>query len=81
MEIVADSPLIGRTAVATNSVDKPPHVGAADCIVLKNVKADGKLFELALFKPADDVAAGFVSYAWGCIAKGQVLSESDDDDL
>jgi len=81
MEIVADSPLIGRTAVATHTVDKPPRVVAADCIVLKNVKADGKMFELALFKPADEMSAGFVGYAWTCIANGEPLNESDEDDL
>ena len=49
--------------------------------MLKNVSADGKKFELSLFRAEDDTAAGFVALAWTDIAAGQILSTSDEDDL
>ena len=42
-----------------------------DCIVLNNVSAAAKRFELSFFKPADDAAAGFVAHAWEAQARGE----------
>ena len=80
-DVIANSPLIGRTATATTDIDKAPHVVRGDCIVMKNLTQDGKRFELALFRATEDLAAGYVAQSWAAIASGTHLSATEEDDL